>query len=187
MAKRKSDEVKNILKPDVAIPVAQNKSVEKEPVKTEPQQEQQYYILPDNQTQPKDFGFGIPVNAGTPEDAAAARKNLRKKDKSKANGIAAYILFAIGVAFGVFGIYMKTTLFVDNVSTIILSIFGFGIIVYGCLFIAVILELISLILAFVQLGKNRRAFSIVTAIILPLLNIAALILEAYFILTPIIS
>ncbi len=188
MSKKEDDELKKILMPDAPLPPTVTKAepkaeevvapVENKEEKTDAAQqgEQQYYVLPP-QPQQQDWGFGIPVNAGTPEQANVARKKMRRNQNSKSNGITAWILLAVGIACGAFGAYLKTVLFVDKASTIILSLFGFGIVVYGLLFIAVLLSIASIILAIVQIVANRRAFSIVTIILVPLLNIAALIVE----------
>ena len=153
--------------------------------KEEKKEEQvtQYYVLPDNiptQQSGQDLGFGIQANAGSPDQGVAAKRKMRKKEGSIASGIVAYVLFAVGVICGFFGIYLKTVLFVDQVSSFIFTIFGFGIFVYGLIFIGIILQIISMILAFVQIGQNRKAFSIVTVCIVPLLNVAATLVEIYF-------
>jgi len=160
------------------------KNVETVPKKEDNKEEQvtQYYVLPDNAPAQagQDLGFGIKTNAGTPDQGAAAKRKMRKKEGSIASGIVSYILLAIGIVCGVFGIYLKTVLFVDEASSIILTIFGFGIFIYGLLFIGIILQIISMILAFVQIGQNRRAFSIVTVCIVPLLNLAVMVAGVYF-------
>lgn len=203
MAKKKEDELKKVLKPDVAVSLAQKDNVKKveailpeekkagkiektENATVESQQGQQYYVLPENQVSAqKDFGFGIAVNASAPSQnqSAAVKRKLRGRENSKASGIVGYILLVVGALFAAFGVYLKIVLFTDTASTIFFTIFGFGILVYGLLFAGIILQVISFILAFVQIGNNRRAFSIVTVCILPLLNLAALAVEAYFLMS----
>lgn len=158
---------------------------EKENVEEKKEEDsQQYYVLPENQEQQSDqqtsqtvnWGFGIsPIY--DPKAAKQAEKNYN--NKHFASGIISWILALVAAAVGVLGAYLKTILMVDKATTFILTVMGFGVIVYGMLLIAVIMHIISFVLAFVQIGKNRRAFSIVTCIIVPLINLAALCGEAF--------
>ena len=182
---KKEQEIKNDKPEEKVAEMKEDDKVEdnKEPEKKETKT-QQYYVLPENQTQQSaqptpqtaNWGFGLsPVY--DPKAAKQAEKNYN--NKHFASGIVSWIVVLVAAATGIFGAYLKNTLMTDTATTIVMNLFGFGIIVYGMLLIAAIMHIISFVLAFVQIGKNRRVFSIVTCIIVPLLNLVALGAEVF--------
>lgn len=146
----------------------------------EQSQDRQYYVLPETNpsaqqpTQQVFQTFNMPPMYD-PKVAKQMEKQYRNRHKS--SGIAAWILALVALACGLFGGFLKASLFVDQASTVVLSIFGFGIVIYGLLLIAFIMHIISFVCAIVQLCKNRKAFSIITFILVPLINIAGVVVE----------